>query len=59
LLRRSTSGVITFREFVAVAHDCWRDRPEQTATYLAALVALDMGSPDEDACRLPIAPSSN
>lgn len=42
LLHRGTGGVITFREFVAVARELVAQRPEQTAIYLAALVALDM-----------------
>jgi hypothetical protein len=47
LLQHGDGGVIRFREFLAVARDFVRERPEQTAVYLAALVALDMGSADE------------
>lgn len=46
LLHRSNSGVITFREFVAVAREFMNERPEQGAIYLAAMVALDMSSSD-------------
>jgi hypothetical protein len=42
LLQRGTGGVITFREFVAVARELVALRPEQSAVYLAALVAIDM-----------------
>jgi hypothetical protein len=57
LLRRGTGGVITFREFVAVAREFVAQMPDQTAVYLAALVALDMAC-DEDAHE-PAAPSPN
>ena len=57
LLRRGTGGVITFREFVAVAREFVAQMPDQTAIYLAALVALDMGSDEEP--RKPRGPSSN
>ena len=46
LLSRGTDGTITFREFLAVARELVTRRPEQSAVYLAALVALDMGSDD-------------
>jgi hypothetical protein len=59
LLHRGSGGVISFREFLAVARDFVRERPEQTAVYLAALVALDMSSADEDASRGTAAPSAN
>jgi hypothetical protein len=46
LLGRGKNGVIHFREFVAVARELLAERPDQTAHYLAALVALDMGTPE-------------
>jgi hypothetical protein len=48
LLQQSAGGVLTFREFVTIAREMVREQPERTATYLAALVALDMGSTDDD-----------
>lgn len=49
LLQHHTNGVLTFREFVTVARELVAEQPEQTAIYLAALVALDMGTdPDDD-----------
>ncbi|MFN3242260.1 MAG: hypothetical protein ACE37K_12185 [Planctomycetota bacterium] len=48
LLQQSAGGVLTFREFVTIAREMVREQPERTATYLAALVALDMGSNDDD-----------
>jgi hypothetical protein len=59
LLHRGSGGVISFREFLAVARDFVRERPDQTAVYLAALVALDMGSGDDDAPHAAAAPSPN
>lgn len=61
LLRRGSKDVITFREFVAVARELVTQNPEQSAVYLAALVALDMGSDmgSEDEARLPAEPSRN
>jgi hypothetical protein len=59
LLHRGNGGTISFREFVAVARDYVRERPEQTAVYLAALVALDMGSGDDDPARGSPSPSAN
>ncbi|MEO6597159.1 MAG: hypothetical protein ABIP94_20640 [Planctomycetota bacterium] len=56
LLHRGSGGVITFREFVAVAREYMDQLPEQSAVYLAALVALDMGSEEE---REPAPPSTN
>ena len=46
LLQGHTDGVLTFRSFVSVARQLIAERPEQTAVFLAALVALDMGSAD-------------
>ena len=58
LLRLGSSGVITFREFVAVAREFVAQLPEQSAVYLTALVALDMGS-DEEGAGDPAPPSPN
>jgi len=58
LLDRGNNGVITFREFVAVARELIAQVPEQTAVYLATLVALDMGNDEEPSSR-PIHPSPN
>ena len=49
LLARSNDGVLTFRAFVHTARDFVREHPDRCATYLAALVALEMGAPDDDA----------
>jgi len=46
LLSRGTDGVITFREFLAVARELVTLLPDQSAVYLATLVALDMGNED-------------
>jgi hypothetical protein len=51
LLQRGSGGMISFREFLAVAREYLHERPEQTAVYLAALVALDMSHQDEDTSR--------
>jgi hypothetical protein len=59
LLHCGSGGVISFRQFLSVAREFVRERPEQTAVYLAALVALDMGSTDEDAPRGTATPSAN
>jgi hypothetical protein len=40
--------VLTFRAFVQTARELVREEPDRCATYLAALVALEMGAPDED-----------
>lgn len=53
LLSRDHDGVLTFREFLDVARDLVREQPDESAFYLATLVALDMGSPDEDETRPP------
>lgn len=58
LLRRGKDGMLTFREFVAVARELVAQFPEQTAVYLAALVALDMGN-DEEHLQAPPPPSVN
>jgi hypothetical protein len=59
LLVRGSGGLISFREFIAVAREFMRERPDQSAFYLAALVALDMGSPDDDERARPPEPSRN
>ena len=59
LLDRSDGGVLTFREFVRTARELVREQPDRSATYLAALVALDMGSSNEDAAPPRAAPSHN
>lgn len=46
LLHRGHDGTISFREFLAVAREFVEQRPAQSAVYLAALVALDMGDPE-------------
>ena len=51
LLQRSSQGVLTFRAFVQTAREFVREEPDRCATYLAALVALEMGAPDDDAER--------
>lgn len=57
LLSRGHGGVISFREFVAVARTFVAERPEDSAVYLATLVALDIGRGDDDA-PLPLRPPS-
>lgn len=42
LLQRGSDGSIAFGAFVDVAQQWVRERPDQSAFYLAALVALDM-----------------
>jgi hypothetical protein len=42
LLARASGPVISFREFVAVARELVRAEPDAMATWLAALVALDV-----------------
>ena len=59
LLHHGTSGTISFREFLAVAREYVSERPDQSAVYLAALVALDMGAPDDEPQRATSAPSPN
>jgi hypothetical protein len=57
LLHRGSGGQIPFREFLAVARDFVNERPDQSAVYLAALVALDMAGSDETV--RPAPPSAN
>ena len=59
LLERSHDGVLTFREFVRTARDFVREQPERSATYLAALVALDIGAADDEPAPLRSEPSRN
>lgn len=56
LLHKGGGGVLTFREFVAVARDVVAERPEETALYLAALVALDMEAEAHDDVAEPVRP---
>lgn len=48
LLRAGNGDVITFREFVDVARELVAQWPDQSAVYLAALVALDMATEDPE-----------
>ena len=59
LLHRGTGGSISFREFLAVAREYVTERPDQSAVYLAALVALDMNAQDDEPSRVLPAPSPN
>jgi hypothetical protein len=56
LLSRSDNGVLTFREFHATAREMIHECPDDTALFLAALVALDMGAADGDADTAPMRP---
>lgn len=58
LLSRGHHATITFRDFLAVARDLVAQSPDQSAIYLAALVALDMGS-DEHVLAERAPPSPN
>lgn len=53
LLTRGSGGTIAFREFVAVARELVMQRPRQSAVFLAALVALDMGNDDSEVDTTP------
>lgn len=53
LLGRGKDGVIEFREFIAVARELVSKRPRQSALFLAALVALDMGQEEGEPDRTP------
>lgn len=55
LLGRGKDGVIEFREFIAVARELVAQRPRQSAVFLAALVALDMGHDEVEPNRTPSA----
>lgn len=57
LLARAEDGSVTFQQFLEVARELVRTLPDQTAVWLAALVALDMRRDESEACRHH--PSSN
>lgn len=57
LLRNGSTDTITFREFVAVARELVTQSPEQSAIYLAALVAMDMAT--EETWNAVVEPSPN
>lgn len=61
LLSRGEGGIIGFREFVAVARAFVAERPDDSAVYLATLVALDIGRPDDESAigHRPPPPSAN
>lgn len=59
LLHRGHDGTISFREFLAVAREFVEQRPAQSAVYLAALVALDMGDPECEVAPQKPLPSRN
>ena len=59
LLQRSERGVLTLRAFVHTAREFVREQPERCATYLAALVALEMGATDEEPRSSARPPSPN
>lgn len=48
LLRAGNGDQITFREFVDVARELVAQWPDQSAVYLAALVALDMAAEEPE-----------
>ena len=52
-------GTITFRDFLDVARELVAQVPEQSAVYLAALVALDMSSEDNLLAGRSEEPSAN
>lgn len=52
LLARAHDGTVTFQQFVEVARELVQALPEGAATWLAALVALDMRR-DQQAPRRP------
>lgn len=56
---RCAEGTIAFREFLDVARELVTKVPEQSAVYLAALVALDMGSDDNILAARGEEPSTN
>ncbi len=47
LLLRGSGGIITFREFLAVAREFVARSHDDAAMFLAALVALDMANEDD------------
>ena len=59
LLARSNGGPITFHEFIALAREMIRSEPDAMATWLAALVALEVRSQDnQDPEQAPPGPPS-
>jgi hypothetical protein len=48
LLARANGGPITFHEFIALAREMVRSEPDAMATWLAALVALEVRSQDPE-----------
>lgn len=59
LLSRGQGGIIGFREFVAVARAFVTERPEDSALYLATLVALDMNRVEDELGPPDRTPSAN
>lgn len=59
LLSRGEGGIIGFREFVAVARAFVAERPEDSAVYLATLVALDMNRVEDELAQPDRTPSAN
>lgn len=58
LLRKGSGGIISFREFLAVARSFVAEQPDESAVYLATLVALDIGREDEGGAMPPPRPPS-
>ncbi len=56
---KTRPGQITFREFLGVARELVAQKPEQSAIYLAALVALDMHTDDSILSARAEPPSTN
>ncbi|MBM3973865.1 MAG: hypothetical protein FJ301_07170 [Planctomycetes bacterium] len=59
LLSRGEAGIIGFREFVAVARAFVAERPEDSAVYLATLVALDINRVEGELAQPDRSPSTN
>ena len=57
LLSRSKEVILTFREFYDTAIEVVLEQPEDTAMFLAALIALDMGVPDPEPDEMPARPA--
>ena len=58
LLRQNTNGVFTFREFVKTAREMIHEYPGDMATFLAALIAIDMNVQEMDPDESPTQPSA-
>lgn len=58
LLARSNDGTIAFGTFLDIAREWVAHLPDETAFYLASLIALDM-SDDLTEFRTPVEPSRN